>query len=277
MQDGKKSRPAGRRVLRGRSSGEGSGSLPAARARWAWDSIAAHEQGLGQLAKILGQSRKKTRTDEISLPYRHGILHGMDLGYATKRVAAKTWAALFATADWARRIEQGEKEPQPEDSQPSWPELLGQLLGNADDRARLEIWAPREIEVGRDIPPAAPPSDYTEGTPERSLAEFLELWRVRNYGKMANYLPYPRLKSLGPLAGELREIYGDHPLIDYHMQSISDEAAAVTEIAVACQFAEGISPDRTVTFRLVNQDEQGNPVIRGRPDAAWVIINYAWL
>ncbi len=244
----------------------------------AWDSIAAHEQGLGQLAKILTQRRKKTRTEEISLPYRHGILHGMDLGYANKPVAAKTWAALFATADWARKVERGEKEPQPEESQPSWTEVLGQLRENADDRARLEAWIPREIEVGRDIPPTAPPRDYPARTPERSLAEFLELWRARNYGKMVNYLPYPRSKPLGPLAGELREIYGGQPLVDYHMQSISDKAAAVTEIAVACQFAEGSgSPDRTVTFRLVNEDEQGNPVIRGKPAAEWVIINYGWL
>jgi hypothetical protein len=56
----------------------------------AWDSIAAHSTGLEALAKVLGKTRRKVTTDPLSLPYRHGILHGRDLGYDNKMVAAKT-------------------------------------------------------------------------------------------------------------------------------------------------------------------------------------------
>jgi hypothetical protein len=36
------------------------------------------------------QGRQTTRTEEIDKSYRNGIMHEMDLGYATERVAAKT-------------------------------------------------------------------------------------------------------------------------------------------------------------------------------------------
>ena len=62
----------------------------------AWDSMSAHSTGLAVLAKTLGRKRARTTTEALSIPYRHGILHGMDLGYDNKLVAAKAWAALFA-------------------------------------------------------------------------------------------------------------------------------------------------------------------------------------
>ncbi|MCQ4366018.1 hypothetical protein KQR54_34055, partial [Mycobacterium gordonae] len=73
----------------------------------AWDSIAAHSQGLGKLVKILRKGRRKTTTEQISLPYRNGILHGTDLGYGNETVAAKTWALLFAVGEWASKVEGG--------------------------------------------------------------------------------------------------------------------------------------------------------------------------
>lgn len=56
----------------------------------AWDSMAAHSQGLGKLKGILFTGRRKTKTEQITLPYRNGILHGTDLGYDNITVAAKT-------------------------------------------------------------------------------------------------------------------------------------------------------------------------------------------
>lgn len=44
----------------------------------AWDSIAAHSKGLDALNRIFQKGRRKTVTDQITIPYRHGIMHGMD-------------------------------------------------------------------------------------------------------------------------------------------------------------------------------------------------------
>ena len=67
----------------------------------AWDSVSAHDRGWGELIKVLSKGRRKTYNEKITSPYRNGILHGMDLGYDNKVVAAKTWGALFALREWA--------------------------------------------------------------------------------------------------------------------------------------------------------------------------------
>jgi hypothetical protein len=91
----------------------------------AWDSIAAHDSGLKRLAEIFGTKRTKTTKDSITIPYRNGILHGRDLGYANKTVAAKCWAALSAISDWAAALRDGRKQPKPK---PPHPLLLRRLV-----------------------------------------------------------------------------------------------------------------------------------------------------
>ncbi len=76
----------------------------------AWDSIAAHSSGLTALKEVFSDGRHKTTKEEILLPYRHGILHGRDLGYANRTVTAKCWAALFAINDWACALKQEKKK-----------------------------------------------------------------------------------------------------------------------------------------------------------------------
>ena len=48
-----------------------------------------------------------TRAEEIQIPYRHGIVHGMDLGYNNKYVAAKCWVAALPR-DWALKVAKDE-------------------------------------------------------------------------------------------------------------------------------------------------------------------------
>ena len=57
-----------------------------------------YSKGLNALNRIFQKMRQKTVTDEITIPFRHGIVHGMDLGYDNRMVAAKCWAALFAAS-----------------------------------------------------------------------------------------------------------------------------------------------------------------------------------
>ena len=111
----------------------------------AWDSIAAHSSGLTKLAAIFNHSRTKTTTEPLSLPYRHGILHGRDLGYANKVVAAKAWAALAAIADWASDLRSGKKQPKPQAAPPSLDELLLKLQDIERCKKNTAAWKPREI------------------------------------------------------------------------------------------------------------------------------------
>ena len=55
--------------------------------------------GIEEYIKSFMPSRKTTRGDAITIPYRHGILHGRDTGYGTEKVALKAWALLFNLCD----------------------------------------------------------------------------------------------------------------------------------------------------------------------------------
>ena len=142
----------------------------------AWDSIAAHITGLPELKKLMNTQRKTTRTEEITVPFRHGILHGNDLGYANKLVAAKCWAALFATAEWARQRERGTTAPEDRTPTPTLRESLESLAATKRAGRLLNEWKPREVGL----------EDPIEGTPEFVVVEFLRAWQQKNYGLMAD-------------------------------------------------------------------------------------------
>lgn len=51
-----------------------------------WDSMAAHETGLQVVASLFTKSRNKTSEEALTIPYRHGILHGRELAFDNKLV-----------------------------------------------------------------------------------------------------------------------------------------------------------------------------------------------
>lgn len=77
------------------------------------DSLAGHPEGLAALAKEMGARRPKTTKEITELPYRNGILHGRDLGYATPMNSTKAFASLLALRDWALRVQMGTTHDEP--------------------------------------------------------------------------------------------------------------------------------------------------------------------
>lgn len=241
----------------------------------AWDSMAAHSKGLNVLAGIFKKGRRKTSTEPITIPYRHGIMHGMDLGYDNKMVAAKTWAALFAARDWAIKAERDELTAPPEEPKASWKELLQQLGDLADDRKRMEQWEPRTLRPGENIPLTGDPDAFERETPERKLAEFLLYWKARNYGYMAQCVspdpgcPENRMPTL------IREVYDSKCLQAFEFEEVSDHAAAVTEIRTKLFYEErGREIERVIAFRMICEDSAGNPAVRGKPGSRWFVLNW---
>ncbi len=223
----------------------------------------------------MGASRVKTTTEPIAIPYRHGILHGTDLGYDNKMVAAKSWAALFAARDWAIKAERKEFTAPPEEPKKSWGDLFRQLRANAEDKNRLEAWTPRDVQPGRDIPASGAPEQYGEGTPERKLAEFLVFWRARNYGGMARCLPWFDRQRPGKAAGEMREQYGSKRLESFEFLKIRDEAAVLSTISARVRYEEddGVK-EQEVEYRLTYEDAEGNPAARGKPGHEWALYGF---
>ncbi|MBL8189380.1 MAG: hypothetical protein JNK38_15330 [Acidobacteria bacterium] len=244
----------------------------------AWDSIAAHSKGLKALAQLFRKSRQTTTIEPISIPFRNGILHGMDLGYDNKMVAAKTWAALFATRDWALKAEQGLLGEQPEETKKSWGELFQQIHEHAREKAEFEKlfdeWSPRSLSPGEDFPVNGEPTEFTEGTPERALVEFLCFWKKCNYGKMVDFLLNWLKTTPGKDAGRVKNHYASSKLRIFEIKEIVDEAPAITEITVKLWYEEGQDVTKEVTFRLVNEGVDGNPTIRGKSGSQWHISNW---
>ncbi len=248
----------------------------------AWDSITAHKKGLDKLKEILFKTRKTTRTEELTVPYRHGILHGMDLGYANKMVAAKTWAALFAVRDWAAKVERKELNAPPPKPETTWSELSQQVKEhnewkNSFDQT-FENWKPRVMKVGKDFPKTGNLEDFQDETPERKLVEFLLFWQKKNFGRMADcvssYLQLPGKQ----VAGRARDVYGSYLLKSFELIEIIDEAPSVTEIRVLLIYEnDGNSIENEVKFRLViNEGLDNKPLMRNMPNATWGITNWGW-
>ena len=232
----------------------------------AWDSMAAHDRGLTELKQLLFKQRSKTTNEPIDLPYRNGILHGMDLAYDTQMVATKCWAALFATADWARRIEQGKRDAPSPEPEPTWSDVLAKLQQVATEKARIEAWKPRElVDVANPM----------EGSPEAAVASFLNAWKARNYGVMAVRLGAFDTRPLNTRAGQVRGYYEHLILQDFVIEAVNDKAAAVTEIDVRGRGTQyGRTFDSLGTVRLVQMDESWQPVVHGNSGGIWFVMNW---
>ena len=241
----------------------------------AWDSLAAHSKGLDQLSAIFRKGRRKTTTDPIDIPYRHGIMHGFDLGYDNKMVACKTWAALFAVREWAIKAERGMLEAPPKEPDKSWKQITSDIVYYAQEKKRWEDWVPRQLEV-EGIPPDVDPSDLEDGTPERALAEYLHWWKDANYGYMSKYVPYlfDKYKEK-PLPAEIRDLCSGKRLISHRLVSFDHSIAGMAHIGVQLQIeAGGKTTERITQYRLSCEDQDGQMVSHGNPAGKWVVLNW---
>ena len=66
-----------------------------------FDSIVGHPDSLQTLIKQLAKGVQKSSDEDMTLPLRHGILHGQSLGYANRVVCMKAWLLMIALVDWA--------------------------------------------------------------------------------------------------------------------------------------------------------------------------------
>ncbi len=243
----------------------------------AWDSISAHDKGLNAIARIFQKTRRKTTTKPISVPYRHGILHGRDLSYDNQLVATKVWAALFAVRDWAvlaERNQLGAPAPKPT---PGIMETLRKWQEVQEQKKELAAWTPRVVRVGETIPVSGNADVYPEGTPERHLVSFLCAWQRGNYGHMARDAGTAWKGSGSPTPAEMRATFQSKRLAGFELLSVEDQAAAVSLVTVKRIFKMDDEPtEDTQTYRLIRVDADHEIAARTVPGTTWAIINWNW-
>lgn len=238
----------------------------------AWDCIAAHETGLQALASILTKGRNKTNEDTITIPYRNGILHGRELAFDNKIVAAKCWAALFAARDWAGALEDGKKEPKPKE-EVSWKQLLQQISETNLVKKSIEEWKPR---ISADIAYLPFEGDITclpTNTPEHAVAAFLDNWCNQRFGLIADALLYFTDTPKGKKAGMARQDFGKHIPVSFKVLRIDDQAPAITQVIAELRFeVDGQEKLKEVSVRATYQDLENNPAVRSMPNGHWRIV-----
>jgi len=243
----------------------------------AWDSISAHDKGLNAIARIFQKTRRKTTTEPISVPYRHGILHGRDLSYDNELVATKVWAALFAVRDWAvlaERDQLGAPAPAPA---PGIMETLRKWQEVQEQKKALAAWTPRVVRVGETIPISGSADVYPEGTPERHIVSFLSAWQRGNYGHMARDAGTAWKGSGCPTPADMRATFQSKRLDGFELLSVEDQAAAVSLITVRRRFKSDDGPtEDTLTYRLIRVDSNHEIAARTIPGTTWAIINWNW-
>lgn len=241
----------------------------------AWDSIAAHNQGLGILTRVLGKGRRKTYIEQITVPYRHGIMHGRDLGYDNKLVAAKAWAALFATRDWAIRVERETSAPPVNQPRVTMSQLFKNIWELEQRKKTARDWGPRTIRPGYDVPTSGPPEAYEVGTPERILVEYLTWWKQLNYGNMSHILPNHPHETDASLPALVRGEFSDRRLQSYELSEIRDLGPGISEIIVNILYdRNGQQVRSTSQCRLLYEDIEGNLTVRGTMAGKWVLYNW---
>lgn len=261
----------------------------------AWDSLAGHETGLSYIAKIFSKSRKKTSSERIELPFRNGILHGKDLGYDNEIVATKVWATLFAVRDWAKTILDGKGVAPESERKLTIKESFKDFLEALDNYKKWQIekkeiekaqndWSPRNFEKNDfDV------HELSENTPEREVVHFFNNCLSKNYGLIAQQLDfYSRgKKSLKKLAGETREKFQEIEVIEYKLITVLDESPAISEVetTVTAKVNNEKELKRTLKFRMIYQDSNGNPLVRGNKLGRWYMLertlwdfyNFEWI
>jgi hypothetical protein len=238
----------------------------------AWDSMTTADGSIDIIKSIFHRSRRKTRTEEISLPYRNGILHGMDLGYDNEVVAAKCWCFLFVVADWivAKKSEDARQARFEEEGRtPSWGELAQQLAANQRMKGELESWRPRDIDaeyLSGLSGGCAPDQD----TPEATAVQFLELWARRNFAGMSKLYWASDNPGSGGHVGEVRDLLGDRIFQTYRIDAIADEGASMSMVDVTLN-PDGEEP-ATCTIRLIYETPDGEVTVRGSPEGSWRLM-----
>lgn len=235
----------------------------------AWDSIAAHETGLQTIKSLFSRGSNKTNEEEIYIPYRNRILHGRELAFDNKIVAAKVWATLFAIKDWS--VDLSNKPNEKETT--NWIDLFKKTAQNNKEKRLIANWQSRTSFDTPYLPYTGLATNLPFNTPERAVAEFLENWIAKRYGPLSESLVYFVEKSKGKKAGLARENFGKYTPSSFKLISVEDETPAISNVKIELMFdSDHHKVVKTIDVRTNYLDDHNKPLVRSQNSGYWKII-----
>ena len=189
-----------------------------------FDSITGHPNSLQFLIKKLTKGVRKSSDEDLTLPLRHGILHGRSLGYANRMVCMKAWLLMIALVDWAcdKTSENARRREQQSEADVSFLDIAERLRKVEEEKRAINAFELRES-----IGPFNDPLD--EDSAEFAIIQFLTYWKCRNYGKMAERAVSLVRQSVKKKAGQLRRDSELVELADFEVRSVRQTTIARAE------------------------------------------------
>jgi hypothetical protein len=229
------------------------------------DSITGHSTSLPTLIELITKSVRKSSDDKLSLPLRHGILHGRSANYGSKEVCCKAWMLLIALVDWAhdkageeRRLERYEAE-----QNETLLSSFAQLLEIQKDRRSLDSWTPIILQ-------GPFTGAFEVGSPGEAFEKFFRGWKTRNYGLMAEHAV--NLAALSPkrMAGELRLMSEFVDLLDFEFVKVDqvNPVRADATVAVRANRTKGEVRGQIEVFALL-YSPSGDVASPSQPEGIW--------
>lgn len=220
----------------------------------AWDCLVGSDDGLLRTKEIICKGRNTTNTEQITIPYRNGILHGRDLNYDNESVSCKCVALMFAVADWMslkrsepERMAKLSKEMKPV----SLAESFAKLQKAREDRKEIAKWKKRSVVVGRDIPHEGSVEDYREYPYITPVFQMKAAWEKQNYGELSVILKNVCGAHLADKrrAGECRQLFDGKILQALSLTEVEERGCSMSKIVVRAQWdANGHVYDEKLTF-----------------------------
>lgn len=192
-----------------------------------FDSVVGHPTSLPAAVARVTKGVRKSSDEPLSLPLRHGILHGRSLGYANRTVCGKAWMLMIALVDWAvdKREEETRQAKDVARRATSWRDLGKSLKKNRADKEQIEAFNRRQWVGPFD-------SDLADDEPAFAFREFLHGWKTKNFGLMAKRAVNITQQKHGHLAGRMRSDAEHIRLTDFEIISVSQTTVARAEARV---------------------------------------------
>lgn len=241
-----------------------------------FDTIASGPGGLSEGFVLLGSTRRKLDTSPISVPFRHGIVHGLNPDYGHAIVAAKAFNLLQATVDYfdrrrdeAERLAKAAEEQKPAD----WRELGRGLVKNAETKKRLDSWKARPSVTDAVIARSGSEHDLEVQSPEAAAADYLSLLVARNFGALARLtVDYPK-RPIGYRAGRIRDDLKQVTVTSWIITGVEDTAPAMSNVAVEMSGTMNGQPwTGSQKMRLMYANDDNDPEVRGVDGASWIVM-----
>lgn len=211
----------------------------------AFDSITGHPNSLPFLIGLVTKGIRKSSDEDLTLPLRHGILHGRSLGYANRIVCMKAWLLMIALVDWAcdKSSEEERILKEEEKANFSFRDMITSRVKLEADKREIQAFEPQENYGPFDESLDANSADY-------AFVDFLTSWKERNFGNMAKRAVNIPQTPLNNLAGQMRRDAEFIDLTEFEIHSVRQSTVARAD-AIVFMKGKTLKTEVAGKFRII--------------------------